>query len=42
MIEGFQAQVALWIWCALVLLYGLWRSLGEAETDPIRPSGPVG
>ncbi len=41
MIEGFHAQVVLWIWCALVLLYGLWRSLAGAEPDPIRPSGPV-
>jgi hypothetical protein len=41
MIEGFHAQVALWVWCALALLYGLWRSLASPDPDPIRPSGPV-
>jgi len=40
MISGFQAQVFLWSWTALVLLYGLWRSFGEGRPDAIRPSGP--
>ena len=42
MINGFQSVVALWAWTGLVLLYGLWRSLGEAATDRVRPSGPIG
>ena len=28
-------------WLALVLLYGLWRSRGDARPDEIRPSGPI-
>jgi hypothetical protein len=30
------------VWIVVVLVYGLWRSLGEAKQDPIRPSGPMG
>jgi len=40
MVTGFQAQVFLWCWTALVLLYGLYRSFGEGRPDPIRPAGP--
>lgn len=42
MIDGFFAWVALWAWGALVLLYGLWRSLSRPAPDPIRPAGPTG
>lgn len=28
-------------WVVVVLLYGLYRSLGTAEPDPIRTSGPL-
>lgn len=41
MLNGFQAQVTLWIWSGIVLLYGLWRSFGEAEPDPVRAAGPI-
>jgi hypothetical protein len=41
MISGFQAIVFLWAWVAVVLLYGLWRSVAKAGPDPIRPSGPT-
>lgn len=33
--------VFLAIWLAAVLVYGLRRSLGRAEQDSIRESGPV-
>lgn len=41
-ITGFQYVVALWVWVAVVLLYGLWRSAARPEPDAIRPSGPTG
>ena len=28
-------------WLAAVVLYGIYRSLGKAEQDPIRKSGPL-
>jgi len=40
--DGFTAWVLLVVWVTLVLLYGIWRSLGDAPQDPIRPSGPTG
>jgi hypothetical protein len=36
-----HAVVFLVIWGVVVLVYGLWRSLGEAKQDTIRPSGPT-
>ncbi len=33
--------IALSIYGAAVLLYALWRSRGNADPDPIRPSGPI-
>jgi len=41
MISGFQAEVVLWCWVVLVLLYGLSRSVTHPDPDAIRPSGPV-
>jgi len=41
MLSGFQAIVFLWVWVAVVLLYGLWRSVAKLDPDPIRPSGPT-
>jgi hypothetical protein len=35
------ASIALLAWIGVVLLYGLWRSRGDATPDPIRPSGPL-
>ena len=29
-------------WIGIVLVHGIWRSLGSAAQDPIRPSGPGG
>ena len=40
-ISGFQAIVFLWVWVAVALLYGLWRSAAKPDPDPIRPSGPT-
>jgi hypothetical protein len=34
-------SIALAIWGAVVLVYALWRSRGEASPDPIRESGPI-
>jgi hypothetical protein len=36
-----HARVFLGIWVVVVLVYGFWRSLGEAKQDTIRPSGPA-
>jgi hypothetical protein len=36
-----HATTFLVIWAVVVLVYGLWRSLGEAKQDTIRPSGPT-
>lgn len=41
MITGFQSVVALLGWIAVVLVYGVARSLGGARQDPMRPSGPL-
>lgn len=41
MLTGFQAQVGLWVWVVLVLLYGFYRSLTGSDPDTIRPAGPV-
>ena len=38
--DGFIAFTFGLVWLAIVLVYGLWRSLGEAKPDPIRPPGP--
>ncbi len=40
--DGFTAWVFLVAWVTLVALHGIWRSLGDAEQDPIRPAGPMG
>ena len=40
-VNGFQATVALWIWSAVVLLFGLWRSLYRSKPDAVRESGPT-
>lgn len=42
LISGFQYWVTLWVWVALVVLYGLWRSVARPADDPIRASGPTG
>lgn len=36
-----MAKIALEAWGAVVILYGLLRSLGDARPDPIRESGPI-
>jgi hypothetical protein len=36
-----QAWVFVGSWVAVVLVYGFWRSRGEAAQDAIRPSGPT-
>ena len=41
-ISGFQYVLALWVWSALIALFGLWRSMVKPDPDPIRPSGPTG
>jgi hypothetical protein len=40
-LDARTAWIFLVAWGAAVLLHGLWRSMGEAEQDPIRESGPV-
>jgi hypothetical protein len=37
----FMAKIFLVVWAAAVILYGFFRSLGNAEQDPIRKSGPL-
>ena len=29
------------VWLVVALGYALWRSRGDADPDPIRPSGPI-
>jgi hypothetical protein len=41
MISGFQAMVFVGVWVGVVVVYGLVRSLGSADPDPIRPPGPL-
>jgi len=41
MISGFACWVAVWVWTAVMLLHGLWRSMARPEPDEIRASGPV-
>ncbi|MCP3982644.1 MAG: hypothetical protein GY716_25410 [bacterium] len=40
LIDGFQAWVVFCIWCAAVVLYGLYRAVAKPDADAIRPSGP--
>ena len=39
--DGRLAWSFLIAWLVAVVVYALWRSLGEAPQDPIRPSGPI-
>ena len=41
MMTGFEAQMFLWVWCGVVLLYAMTRSFARPEPDPIRDSGPI-
>ena len=40
-ISGWDALVVVLVWCVLVALYGVFRSVSKPDPDPIRPSGPV-
>lgn len=40
-VSGFQSIVALWVWIAIVLIHGLWRSVAKPDPDTIRSSGPT-
>jgi hypothetical protein len=40
-LTGSHAWWFLGAWLVLMLAYGLWRSRGRGEQDPIRPSGPL-
>jgi len=40
LLNDSHAWIVLGIWLVTVVLYGIYRSLGEAEQDHIRPSGP--
>jgi hypothetical protein len=39
--DATLAWTVLAVWLVVVLVYGFWRSRGEAPTDPIRASGPT-
>ena len=41
LINGWHSVVFLLVWLAVVLVYGVARSLGGAPQDPMRPSGPL-
>ncbi|HZN55903.1 MAG TPA: hypothetical protein VFB67_11365 [Candidatus Polarisedimenticolaceae bacterium] len=41
LLDARATYVTLIAWATAVLVYGLWRSLGAAARDPIRPSGPI-
>ena len=40
LVSGFEAQVFLWAWIVLALLYGLYRSFVQPDPDSLRASGP--
>lgn len=40
LLNDSHAWIVLGIWLVAVVLYGIYRSLGNAEQDPHRPSGP--
>ena len=40
-VDAKLVWIVLAAWSAAVLVHGLWRSRGEAPTDPIRESGPI-
>jgi hypothetical protein len=42
LLDDSQMMIFLGAWIVLVLVYGFYRSIGNAEPDPIRPSGPPG
>jgi hypothetical protein len=39
-VSARQAWIFLAAWGVVVLVHALWRSVGSAPQDPIRPSGP--
>ena len=41
-LNAVHAGYFLGAWFAVVLVYGLWRSRGDAKQDAIRSSGPTG
>ena len=42
LLDDSRMMIFLGVWIVLVLVYGFYRSVGKAEPDPIRPSGPPG
>jgi len=42
MIDAAFAVGFVIVWTAIVMIYGLYRSRGDAVQDEIRPSGPIG
>jgi hypothetical protein len=41
-LDATTSLTFLWLWLAVAVLHGLWRSRGRAELDPVRPAGPLG
>lgn len=41
LLDARTMDVFLVIWLVAVLVYGTWRSRGDAPVDPIRESGPI-
>ncbi len=42
LLDDSRMMIFLGVWIVLVLVYGFYRSVGKAEPNPIRPSGPYG
>jgi len=40
LLTALDAWIFLGAWLVVALGYAVWRSLGDAKPDPIRPSGP--
>lgn len=40
MLSGFGAEVLLWAWTALVVVYAFYRSVASPAADEIRGAGP--
>ena len=42
LLDDSRMMIFLGAWIVLVMVYGFYRSVGKAEPNPIRPSGPPG
>lgn len=41
LLDATAARVFTAAWVVVVIVYGLWRSRGDAKADAVRESGPI-